>query len=101
MRLFAEHKYGVRVTAMPTWREVFDKLGHSAVTIELLQIKPTNIVKINMNNPTDSNNKGWCLLMQFQPCWGEIFLAEIFQHILIDFRFQPNLIPVSQCCYPI
>lgn len=94
MRLFAEHKYGVRVTAMPTWREVFDKLGHSAVTIELLQIKPTNIVKINMNNPTDSNNKGWWLLCNislagsYQPYSNSLPISTKLDHNAVA-QFEP------------
>lgn len=58
MRLMAEHKYGLRITSQPGWKEFFEKLGKAAVTMELLQNKPNRTLAISLSDNTLSNNKG-------------------------------------------
>lgn len=58
MRLMAEHKYGVRTTSLPGWKEFFQKLGEAAVTIHLLQNKPQHTTIIKLNDPASSSIKG-------------------------------------------
>lgn len=58
MRLMAEHKYGVRVTSLPGWKEFFQKLGEAAVTIHLLQNKPQHTTVVKIDDATSSSVKG-------------------------------------------
>lgn len=58
MRLMAEHKYGVRVTTFPGWKEFFEKLGEAAVIIHLLQNKPQHTTIVKLNDPTCCSVKG-------------------------------------------
>lgn len=58
MRLMAEHKYGLRATSGSGWKNIFDDLGEAAVTIELLQNKPSKSTIINLHNWTLGNTKG-------------------------------------------
>lgn len=55
MRLMAEHKYGLRVTANIGWKEFFRKLGESAVILHLLENKPQHTTTVNLKSPTSSN----------------------------------------------
>lgn len=50
MRLMAEHKYGLRITSQPGWKEIFKKLGDAAVKIELLSNKPNSPILINLSD---------------------------------------------------
>lgn len=84
MRLLAEHKYGLRISQVSTWRELFVNLGNAAVIIEMLQIKPSNTLKINFNDPNVSNNKGMFITLLFQKRASLILLSEYF---LIHFCF--------------
>lgn len=58
MRLMAEHKYGLRISSLPGWKEFFYKLGVAAVTIHLLQNKPSHTTTVKLNNAICTNNKG-------------------------------------------
>lgn len=58
MLLVAQHKYGVRVSKDPKWKEFIDHLGESAVAFEMLQIKPSNPVKINLECLAEGSSKG-------------------------------------------
>ncbi|GBP80356.1 DALR anticodon-binding domain-containing protein 3 [Eumeta japonica] len=52
MLLIAQHKYGVRVCNDPKWTSFLTYLGEAAVTFELLEVKPSSPVKVNINCPT-------------------------------------------------
>lgn len=54
----AEHKYGVRTTLLPGWKEFFQKLGEAAVTIHLLQNKPQHTTVVKLNDPASASIKG-------------------------------------------
>lgn len=58
MRLMAEHKYGVRVTSNVGWEGFFEKLGHAAVTFDLLQNKIHRSVTVTLNDTNSSSSKG-------------------------------------------
>lgn len=58
MRLMAQHKYGVRVTSLPGWKDIFRKLGEAAVTIHLLQNKPQHTTVVKLNDADSSSVKG-------------------------------------------
>lgn len=62
MRLMAEHKYGLRTTTLPGWKEFFRKLGEAAVTLQLLQNKLQHATVIKLNDPASSNIKGKSIL---------------------------------------
>lgn len=47
----AVHKYGVRATSQPAWKEFFEKLGKAAVTIHFTQNKPQHTTMVKLNDP--------------------------------------------------
>lgn len=58
MTRIAQHKYGVKVATDSKWQEFIAHLGESAAAFELLQIKPTSVVKINCDYMTGGISKG-------------------------------------------
>lgn len=58
MRLIAQHKYGVRVNSEPGWADFFNKLGQSAVSIDLLHVKCNRTIVINIDNASSSHSRG-------------------------------------------
>lgn len=58
MTLIAQHKYGVRISSESKWKDFLEHLGNSAVTFELLQIKPSNCIKVNFECSSSGSSKG-------------------------------------------
>lgn len=58
MRLMAEHKYGLRVTANLGWQDFFRKLGEAAVILHMLENKPQHTTTVKLKTSTSSQNKG-------------------------------------------
>lgn len=58
MTLIAQHKYGVRVSSDLKWKEFLAHLGKSAVTFELLQVRPSSSIKVNFECSTSGSSKG-------------------------------------------
>lgn len=58
MRLMAEHKYGMRITLLPGWQEIFRKFGEASVTMHLLQTKPQQATVIKLDDPAAASVRG-------------------------------------------
>lgn len=54
----AQHKYGVRVNSEPGWTDFFKQLGNAAVIVDLLHVKPSRPIVVNVDNPTSTYSKG-------------------------------------------
>ncbi|XP_065170243.1 uncharacterized protein [Atheta coriaria] len=47
MRMMFEHKYGVRkISEKPNWKQKIDKLGHAAVTFQMIQNTPQKTISL-------------------------------------------------------
>lgn len=88
MRLMAEHKYGLRTTSESGWKEIFDTLGEAAVTIELLQNKPSKNTIISLHDWTLGNTKGASFIL-----YNCARIASIFKKY--ETLGYPNLPPVE------
>ncbi|XP_075975118.1 DALR anticodon-binding domain-containing protein 3 [Anticarsia gemmatalis] len=58
MTLIAQHKYGVRETKDPKWKDFIAHLGESAVVFELLQTNSRSPIKINFDSCAGGSTKG-------------------------------------------
>ncbi|XP_055841663.1 uncharacterized protein LOC129908872 isoform X2 [Episyrphus balteatus] len=56
MRLMAMHKYGIRVKDDKKFCELFGRLGEAAVTVDLLEVKPSS--PVNMIRSGQGSTKG-------------------------------------------
>ncbi|GLV31589.1 uncharacterized protein CBL_07350 [Carabus blaptoides fortunei] len=86
MRLMAQHKYGVRVNSEPGWTDFFKQLGNAAVIVDLLHVKPSRPIVVNIDNPTSTYSKGASFIL-----YNCARLATIFKQF--DQR-------VHACVYP-
>lgn len=58
MQLMAQHKYGLRVKNEAFFQNLIANLGKAAVTIDLLEVKPSNSVKLVMSGYSTGRSKG-------------------------------------------
>lgn len=54
----AQHKYGLRVRNETFFQNLIDSLGKAAVTIDLLEVKPSCSVKLVMSGCATGRSKG-------------------------------------------
>lgn len=52
MELMAKHKYGIRVKNEMVFKNLILKLGKAAATVDLLEVKCSNPISINLDNTT-------------------------------------------------
>lgn len=58
MQLMAQHKYGLRVKNEVFFQNLINSLGKAAVTIDLLEVKPSAAVTLNMSGCSTGRSKG-------------------------------------------
>lgn len=58
MQLMAQHKYGLRVKNEAFFQNLINSLGKAAVTIDLLEVKPSCSVKLVMDGCPTGRSKG-------------------------------------------
>lgn len=58
MQLMAQHKYGLRVKNEVFFQNLIESLGRAAVTIDLLEVKPSCSVKLSMSGCSTGRSKG-------------------------------------------
>lgn len=63
MQLMAQHKYGLRVKNEEFFKTLIDRLGKAAVTIDLLEAKPSSSVKLVMTGCPTGRSKGAAFIL--------------------------------------
>ncbi|XP_037026195.1 DALR anticodon-binding domain-containing protein 3 [Bradysia coprophila] len=58
MQLMAQHKYGLRVKNELFFQNLINSLGKAAVTIDLLEVRPSGSLKLNMSGCSTGRSKG-------------------------------------------